>query len=370
MSLKKLLLIFSIIAVSCSTTKQIANQKNKNKVETFEYKNFKGERIEDYSGIAITRNFYKDNKLVSVKYFDVNDEPIKNEKSWDKQNAEWRFEYDENGNFTRQTAHDLNGELFDVEHWSNSAIEIFEFNDLNQLIKKSNFDKSMKLVGLGDIGDAITEIGYNKEGLIAWKKSFDAKEKFIKNGFCFSKFEYNSDGKLKKRTYFYDEDKINMIFLYKYKDGNLIQEETFDENGDKIGYEIYSYDKNGRIIKIEDWYHKWENPKIKKEEISLELEGWKIKKSELEYLKFERAGNGQYEIQINKAGEFLNIVPVKYKGGSPEFNNEVYSNFKRIRLVKEQDEVTLNGKLKVVKLHQEIGIIHDINRILNPTPYF
>lgn len=370
MNLKKLLILFSIIAVSCNTIKETISQKEKNRVEIFEYKNFKGERLEDYSGIAITRNFYTDNKLTSVKYFDINDEPVKNKKSWTKQNAEWRFEYDENGNFIRQTAHDLNGDLFDVEHWGNSAIEILEYNDKNQLIKKSNFDKSIKLVGLGDIGDALTEYKYNEKGQLIWKKSYDADENFINNGFCYSEYEYNQDGTLKRLTYLYSEDKLNKSFDYSYKDGHLVQEESFDEDGNKIGYELFEYDESGRMIETKNWHHKWEKPNLKKEEFLLDLKGWKINDSDLKSINFKESDKGEYEIKINQEGEILDIRPVKHKGGTLLFDNEIYAVFKDIKFVKEKEEAKLSGLLKVVKIHQEIGVIYDIERVLNPKPYY
>jgi len=370
MDIKGILILFLVIATSCNTTKQISNQKEKDRIETFENKNFKGERIEDYSGIAITRSFFKEDKLISVKYFDINDEPVKNKKSWDKQNAEWKFEYDKNGNFIKQTAHNLNGELFDVEHWSNSAIEILEYNDKNQLVKKSNYNKEMKLVGLGDIGDAVTKYGYNEKGQLIWKKSYDKNEEFIKNGFCYSKFEYNLNGTLKRLTYLYDESKVNMVFNYKYKDGNLIQEESFEEKGNKIGYRLFEYDKSRRIIQIKDWYYKREKPNLRKEEILLELNGWKIKESDLGIINFNKADKGEYEIKINLEGIILDIAPIEYKGGTPQFDSEVFSTFKNLKLIKEQNDAQLKGILKVVTINQGIGILQDIDRVLNPKPYY
>jgi len=368
MNLKQLLIILPVFLISCYSNRLVSTSKDKDKVETLEYRNFKNERVQDYSEISIVRKFYKDNKLVSLKYFDINDEPVKNKNSSDKQNAEWRFEYDKNGNFVRQTAHGLNGELFDVEHWANSAIEIFEYNDKNQLIKRSNYDKSMKMVGLGDMGDAMSAYGYNDKGQLIWKRSFNANEKPIKNGFCYSKYEYNENGSLKTMYYLYDEDKINMTFRYTYKNGQLEKEETFDETGNKIGYEIYTY-KEDRIIAIEDWYHKWDKPSLKKEQISLEVEGWQIKDADLNSLNLGKPGKGEYDITINDKGRITNITPIKYKAGRPAFNNEVYNKFQDIVLEKKDNtSSTLNGKLVVSILHQN-SLFSSINRALKPKPF-
>jgi hypothetical protein len=370
MNVKKLTILLSIIAIGCQSNRQIVNQKNKDRVEIFDYKNFQGERIEDLSGIAITREFYIDDKLVSVKYFDLSDEPVINKKPWRKQNAEWRFEYDEHGNFIRQTAYDVNGDIFDVEHWSNSAIEIYEYNEKNELVKRSNYDKTIKLVGLGDIGAAMYEYGYNSRGQLIWRKGFDEQSNFISNGFCYQKYEYNEDGSLKRVYYLYDEDKINMYLIFSYKDGNLEMEETFDEKGNKIGYKVYSY-KNSRIISIKDWFHKWDKANLKKEQITLELDGWRLKNAKLHPLNFSLAGKGEYEVAIDNEGRITNITPVSFKEGRPRFNYEVYMKFKDVILEKENNSnFSLNGRLTVIILNQEQRRFTELNRILNPVPRY
>jgi len=283
-----------------------------------EYKNFKNDRIETYSGVAITRKYFEDNKLVSVKFFDANDEPIKNKKPWEKKNSEWRFEYDEKNNFVKQLAYNHLGENCVVENWGNSAIEIFKYNDKNQLIEKANYNKNMELVGLGDIRDAITRYGYNDDGQLIWKKSFNDRDKFLANGYCYSKFEYNKDGTLKKHIYLYDENKINTYSIYTYEDKRLKKEESFNDANEKVGYEIYDYDENGKIIRLEDWYYKRDKPNIKKRQISLELEGWIIPEGDLANFNFENFGEGKYIISVNSSGKIENIEPDEYKGGTKE----------------------------------------------------
>ena len=137
-----------------------------------------------------------------------------------------------------------------------------------------------------------------------------------------------------------------------------------------MGSELLKYDKAGRIIQVKSWYYKWEKPNLEKEEISLELNGWEIKKSDLENMNFTEADEGEYKIQVNPDGDILNIIPVQFKGGSPQFNQEVYSNFKAIKLLKKDDDAQLNGILKVVMLDQRILIANDLDRVLKPTPRY
>jgi hypothetical protein len=365
--MNKIIALLVLVLISCNTKRIATNSLKEDRVEIIEYRNFNGHRIEKY-GKAIIRKYFENNKLTSVKFFDLNDQLVKNEKSWDKINAEWRFDYDQEGNFTRQIAYDSMGEICEVENWGNSAIEVFKYNEKNQLIEKINYNKSMELVGLGDIGDASTKYGYNDKGQLIWQKSFDSKSNFIKNGFCYSKFKYNDDGTLSKHFYYYDEDKLNTYSTYSYDGGNLIKEETFNEENNKIGYEIYSYNASGRIIKIEDWYYKWEKPNIKKEQISLELDGWIIPDSAK--LVFNNFGEGEYNISISEEGKILNIKPIKYKGGTAEFDMEVYRKFKKLRLKKDiiSEEAKLEETLKVCFLFQEIGRFYDIKRVINPNP--
>lgn len=340
-----------------------------NRIEVFEYKNFMGERVEGHSGIAITRKYYKNNKLISIKYFDAKDEPVKDIKKWSKQNFEWRFSYDDKGNFIKQKALDANGDIYDVHHSGRGTIEILEYNNKNQLLKKSSYDKAMNLVGIGDIGNAINEYQYNDKGQLVICKSFDANGELIKNGFCYDKYEYNDDGLLSKHYYYYDEDKLLMFINYTYAEGKLKKEEEFNDKNEKIGFTIYEYE-NDWIVSKERWFYKWEKSIFEKEQIKLDLVGWKIDENDLEKLNFDLAGEGEYHILIDENGKIKNIEPDGYKGGYPEFNMEIYSKFKNLSLVRvfEFGRLNLEGKISLTFIPQEL--FTDMEAIYNPKPNF
>jgi hypothetical protein len=373
--MKKILLTLTvlIILISCNSNRQIIPKKDKDRIETFEYKNFKGERIEDNSDIAITRKFFKDNKLIKVKYFDVKDELVKNQSGWSYKNAEWRFEYDDNGNFIRQIAYNSKGEIVDMEGFWNSAIKEYEYNKENQLIKISQFDKMNKLVELGDVRDAITKFSYNEKGQLDWQKSFYANEELIKNGYGFSKYEYNDAGLIKKHIYLFDEGKINQYTLFIYQKGKLVKEDEFNNKDEKMGSVEYIYEK-GRLIKTRYINEKGE-VRIKEEKMNLNIKGWELNsedKAKLNFVVLNEANGttgGEYIFTIDKEGRILNIEESDFKGGVPKFNMDVYNKFKKIKLVRtDSKEVEFKGEIKINVLRQKNSSFKELENRLKPFP--
>ena len=141
MKTKMLLLLTHLFLLSCESTRKLTSSKAENKVETIEYKNFKGERIEE-SRISIVKKYYKDGRLDSIRYLNIEGEAICKK----EQNTKWSFEYDNNGNFIRQVAYNQNDEICDLDNNNNSAIEVLEYNTKNQLTKRKKLDKKSKIL--------------------------------------------------------------------------------------------------------------------------------------------------------------------------------------------------------------------------------
>lgn len=375
--MNKIFLLFSItiILISCNSKHQIVSKKEKDRIEIFEYKNFTGERIEDYSDIAITRKFYKNNRLVKVKYFDLNDEPVKNRDKWDTKNAEWVFEYDNKGNFIRQIAYDSKGNIVDMEGYWNSAIKEYSYNEKNQLIKVSQYNKSMELVELGDFRNAITKFGYNEKNQLIWQKSYYANKELINNGFGYSKYEYNEDGSINKHIYLFEEGMIEQFTLFTYQKDTLIKKEDFNNKNERISSVEYIYEKN-RLKKIKFINAKGEIS-FKEERVLVKIKGWKISDDDKKKLRFnvlnENGGTtgGKYNFTINTKGKILNIKEFDFNGGVPKFNMDVYQKFKQIKFVKtNSNNIEFEGKIEINVLRQQndfhIGL--GLEEILKPVP--
>ena len=366
MNYKYIFLLFTLTFVySCKSLKNNNSDISKTRVEKIEYVNYLGEK-EDHYGVFTEKSYYENNKLMAIKYFDKNGELIKSIEK-DK-NSQWQFFYDKNGNFTKQVALDQEGNIIDMEGFWNSAVEKYTYNEKNQLIEKGNYDKEDNLLNMGDIQVAFTKFGYNKKGQLTWSRSYDSKKNVVKNGFCFSKYEYDKNGLLYRHTYLYDDDKVNQYSIFHYKAGLLIKEEVYDNKNRKSTCKEYFYDGD-RLTSTKSLYRKGEQPVYNKEYIILDLEGWSIKKSDLKKLKFKKSGKGAFNIEINEHGEIVNVEPIEFRGH--KFKVELYKILKNIQLQKVSNEknYTLEGKFKINILSQEKGIIDEIERRLNPIPY-
>lgn len=365
MKYKYLIVPFLILYLSCTATRINRSTISKNRIETIEYKNYKGEKVDHY-GVSKEEYYYDKNGLVNIKYLDSNNELIKSKENI--KNSEWKFYYDENGNFTKQVAYNEKGEIMDMEGFWNSAIEKYDYNEKNQLVEEGNYDKEENLLNMGDIQIAFTKFGYNKKGQLAWSKSYDSKKKEIKNGYCYSKYEYNKAGLLEKHSYLYDEDKINLYSKFHYKDRKLIREETFDKDNNEDSYIEYVYEDE-RIISIKTLYRRGEEPIYEEEIISLDLKGWTFKDSDIKKMVFKESGKGEYKMKINTKGEIINLEPIRVRGH--KFELELYEKLKNIKLKKDsngQNQV-LEGKLIINILSQETGILDELLRTLKPIPY-
>ncbi len=365
------LLLIIIASWNCKTSQtssSSADQKPvaKDRIEEVTFRDFRGNPIEQLD-VATIKYQYLDNNLVNTKYYNLAGALIDG-KGW-KKNAECRYEFDDRGNYTKRTVYDSDGNIVDTDGWGDSAIEIFTYSDKNQLIKRANYNKEGNLLGLGDLQDAYAEYGYNKNGMLEWKKSYRANGKLITNGFCISTFEYDQDNRLSKHIYKYNDDKIRAYTIFKYENGKVIAEEEFDADQNKLGYALYGY-QGDRLISEEKWYHKWKQPIMKEEEIDLKINGWKLSSKDLKSLAFKTAGKGEYIISVDENGAITDMVPIKYKGAIVYFEQELFEKFKNIKLEKDKtsSEVAQEGSLNIQVLHQKLGIFMDLDKIQHPAP--
>lgn len=368
----RLFVIVVIVISSCSSVKDVRDQVANDRIEIIEYVDFHGDKAENAFGVSIIEKLYENDRISRIRYFDKAGNLVENKNSIIIQNPEWQFDYDEEGNFIRQTAIDTLGNIMNLTHWDNSAIQILEYNEDNLLVKRSFYDKEMQPVGLGDIGNSSTIFTYNENGELLKKESYDQNGRLILTGFSICEYEYNENGELIKRIYFYNEREVNQYYIYSYEEGNLQKIETFDANDQNSGYELIKF-RNGRVIEIEKSYRKSGTPRIKREEILLNIDGWELEKSSISFDDFDKHGEGEYEVIINQNGRIINLIPKKFKCKDLEFNNEVYRLFHDVKLTKTENlPMKLKGELKVVIINQssQSGVLDEIEWVLNPRPTF
>jgi YD repeat-containing protein len=366
MNIRILLLLAHLFLLSCESGYKLTKPKTGSKIETIEYKNFKGERITE-SGISMVKKYYNEGRLDSILYLDIEGKAIHTR----DQNTKWKFEYDDNGNFIRQVAYNQNDEICDLGYYNHSAIEAFEYNAKNQLVKRKKLDKSGNTASLIGHQCATIEYSYNNQGQLISEKNFNSKGHYIQDGRSFKKYTYNADGSLSNGSYLYTDSAVNLSTDYTYQD-NLIKEATFNRKGDCISYYIYHYNKE-KIAFIETWDEKKDSVRILKEEVDLELDGWRIKPSDLKKIKIQTPYVGAFDIKIDQDGRILNIEPIlihehEYIG----FYVEFYEDMRSIKLERDLDHPSpkQDGKLFFYSLRNGPYFFNRIKNILHPSPSY
>lgn len=366
MNIRILLLLVNLLLLSCESSHKLTKSKAGNKIETIEYKNFQGERIEE-SGISIVKKYYKDERLDSVRYLDIDGKAIFGK----NQNTKWKFEYDNKGNFIRQIAYNQNDEVFDIDYNNHSAIETLEYNAKNQLIKRKKLDKFGNPAPLMAHECATIEYRYNNQGQLISEKNFNTKGHYIQDGLSFKKYTYNPNGSLSNWSYLYTDSAVNLSTNYTYQD-NLIKEATFNRKGDCISYYIYHYNKE-KIAFIEVWDDKKDSIRIFKEEVDLALDGWRITPSDFKKIKIQTPYVGAFDLKIDQNGQILNIEPILILDHEDlGFYVDFYENMRSIKLERDLNHPSpkQDGKLFFYSLRNGPRWFNRIKNILHPSPSY
>jgi YD repeat-containing protein len=194
------------------------------------------------------------------------------------------FTCDTRGNIVEISDFNKNGKQ--IEDWNGTALIRNVFNDRNQKIESSNYDKNNQLVGEYDYTTATTKYEYDNNGFVskisyynskgdytsdyaAVKYKNDARGNVIETIYLdadganyyesVTKNEYNEKNQM-TRTAEYDLDG-NLYDAYGYgassnyiydSKGNVIETRTYDDQGqliaDYTAITKYTYDVNGDII--------------------------------------------------------------------------------------------------------------------------
>lgn len=366
MSIRRLLLLTSLLLLSCKSRHQWTGSKAKNRVERIEYKNFKEERISE-SGISIVYKYYKNERLDSIRYFNIEGKAIQGE----KQNTKWGFEYDNKGNYIRRVAYDQNDEICDVNDYYSSAIEVLEYNAKNQLIKRKKLDKFENPTPLRLHDCSITAYTYNELGQLLSEKNFNAEGHYIQDGRSLIKYAYHEDGSLSNRSYLYRDSSINLSTNYTYQK-DLIKEETFNREGERISYSIYHYNKE-KISFVEAWDKKRDSILILKERFDLDLDGWIIKPSDLKKIKIKSPYFGAFDIEVDEAGQIIDILPIVISLQEDfDFYVDFYEDMRSVKLERDSTHTypSQSGKLFFYSLRNVPEPFDRIQNILHPSPAY
>lgn len=340
------IIIISLLFISCNKNLTSTDNKVKNGVEETTWATFKGTLVNDYDGLCITKSYYKEGVLEKIEHYDKEGQPLEG-KYRDPIPFKWIFIYQSNQKISEIRAYNKNGDPVNTEGWNNSSIEKFEYNDKNQLIEISNYDKNGKKIGLGDLRDATTKFEYNKEGQLIYKKTYYANGERIINGFGLHKYIYDDTGNLIKKIDYFNEKQVYEYSTFHYKNGVLSEIDYFNSNDEKID----SASCNGVLSK--------------KYTIDLKLNGWKLSTQDSLNLNLTTVGKTIYKITIDSDGNIMDLKP-EYEGG--KFNYEVYNSFRNIKLEKTKGTPSLEGTLLIQLKHESCGPFRQIEYFLNPSP--
>jgi hypothetical protein len=341
-------LIITILFLS-SCNKQLTSvsvNKVKNGVEETIWTDFKKNLVNDFDDLCITKSYYKEGVLEKIEYYDKEGQPLEG-KDGDAFPFEWRFIYGANQKIAAIRAYNSNGEPMDTEGWSNSSIEKFEYNDKNQLIEISRYDKNEKKIGLGDLRDATIAFEYNAEGKLIYKKTYYPNGKIMTNGFGLDEYIYDNAGNLIKKIDYFDETRIYESTTFHFNNGALSNVDYFDSEDKKTS----SVACNGILTK--------------KYVVDLKLNGWKLSTQDSLDLDLTTVGKMKYKITVDENGNITDLKPA-YEGG--KFNYDVYNNFRGIKLEKTAASPNLEGTLFIQLKHTSYGPFREIEYFLNPTP--
>jgi len=266
--MKKLLYIFLILALGCSKEK---NTTTSNDLAAKLLKgNVKLVREIDYAVIKKFDSIIKDHIGPSGTFLDVNRESEYNTSgmliasvNYNNNNnikSEYKYEYDEFGNFIRESIHQKkDSSSYPNMPEQNTRTEIKYDNNRNKVeMTKYYYDrlKSKNTYKYDSGGNIIEQNEYFEDGSLSVKSIYEYVD-----GNNVRIIDYNSKGQITKEVTNEFDDNGNKIeiftkytwtetrYTYSYDNqGNEIERNEFEEN-DKLRYKIEStYDLKGRIV--------------------------------------------------------------------------------------------------------------------------
>ena len=265
--MKKLHYLFLILALGCSKGKNttISNDLTAELLKG----NVKSVREIDYAVITKFDSIIKNHIGPSGTFFEKNRECEYNTSgmliacvNYDNNNkieSEYKYEYDEFGNFIRESIH-LNNSLSYPnipEQKTRTEIKYDENRNKVEMTKYYYDSLKSKITYKYDSGGYIIEQNeYFEDGSLSVKSIYEYLD-----GKNVRTIDYNSKGQITKEVtndFDYNGKKIDVFtnyswtntrITYRYdKQGNEIERNEFEEN-DKLKYKVESiYDLNGRII--------------------------------------------------------------------------------------------------------------------------
>ena len=167
------------------------------------------------------------------------------------------FKCDSRGNIIEISDYDKNGKL--IEGWDGTAYIRNVFNEKNQKIESSNYDKKNQLVGDDSYSysASTTKYEYDNNGFVSKVSSFNIKGAYVTDYAPITKYKNDARGNKIEVTYL-NEDGTNYyesITKNEYNDKNeLVKTSEYDLNGDlydAYGYGAsteYKYDSRGNLI--------------------------------------------------------------------------------------------------------------------------
>lgn len=225
-----------------TTTEYVINEHgdNEKKIVTYEYDRYKGTENE-----KIVYEY-----LYELEY-DANGNKTKNtEHNPDGQTRSDEYVYNENGDVIKQISHDING---DIRAYENQ----YEYNENGEIIKETIVSNYWREVDY--------RVEYDEHGNMISEKSGDREITYSytynEQGLVVSKTKNNTDGTSDKYEFVYDDSK-NVIKETIYNNGNtekpIITEYTYDEFGNVATKKCndedydstieYSYNEHGDLI--------------------------------------------------------------------------------------------------------------------------
>jgi antitoxin component YwqK of YwqJK toxin-antitoxin module len=136
--------------------------------------------------------------------------------------------------------------------------------------REGDFEEMLEY-GYDDQGNLVRESYYPSENEIAEEKTFirdetgmvlRALKKYQDGSVDTIEHEYNESGQLIKRTTITDEDEIEQVETFEWENGEMVNHQIFDENGEllsdaietniKPGQSRITYNDEGQVIKEEE----------------------------------------------------------------------------------------------------------------------
>jgi hypothetical protein len=229
--MKYLLVFFSILAISCSTTSRMNNGvDSQHKIKSIKEASFK---IEGDS--IIGRSIALKEKLRSLKIYDRNNNV-----------TEWT-EFDESGKLLNKTIYDRDSNGVMV---NSMVVDLY---DSILLIKEASIIKKGKVIEYKAFDPEGILVAINSYKYDNRENLFEDKINLVKEGnkSYTTTYKYNSENKIKKRTMIFEPENQTFIHKYKYdKVGNVVQE-TFKQLGVPQSFKyLYQYNENDDEIEI------------------------------------------------------------------------------------------------------------------------